>query len=80
MTGNKKAISQISNTFKRFDLFGDSIGFKVNGNNVYNSVPGAIISLCIMIVVTLYGVMKFGKLSQREDTIFYSSSERTSVE
>ena len=54
MKEKKSRVSQLGSLVKSFDLFGTSIGFKMNGNSSYGSYIGAICSLAVVIVTLSY--------------------------
>ena len=54
--------------FKKFDAFGSGINFTVNGGEKFNTSFGALLTLFIYVLVTIYAQMKLNKLYYRHDT------------
>ena len=59
---------KISETFKRFDTFGEGINLKVQGHDTFGTCVGAILTIMIYAVVFVYAQMKFARLKGRLDT------------
>ena len=53
-------MAKLISIFKSVDMFGDSIGFTVrNGAVSFKTIPGAILSLIIYLLIVIYGSTKF---------------------
>ena len=81
--GNNEKINikkSISNGFKSLDLFGSTIGFQIRGNEAYNTIPGALISLIIYVIVLIYGTNKFFKMYNNLDTNFMQETKAGHIE
>ena len=53
-------MAKLISVYKSVDKFGDSIGFKVrNGESSFKTIPGAILSLVIYLLIVIYGSTKF---------------------
>ena len=52
----------INDRFKSLDLFGTTVGFQIKGNDTFNTIPGAILSLFCYTIVLIYGGTKFIKM------------------
>ena len=57
-----KTGKSLLNTFKNLDFFGQTIDMNFHGNASYQTLPGAIMSLIIIILVASYGSLKFLQL------------------
>ena len=49
----------IESTLRSCDMFGDQIGFKVKGAKAYRSVPGALLSILIFVLLVIHGVNRW---------------------
>ena len=58
-------------------MFGESLQFKVGGNDSFKSIIGALVSLAIFATVLPYGVNKFIILYQKNDTSYQSWTEKS---
>ena len=58
MKVKKSRVSQLGSLVKSFDLFGESIGFRVDGKSTYGSYIGAICSLAVIIVTLSYAAKR----------------------
>ena len=67
--------SKASSFIKSIDLFGQNVGFLVNGDQSFKTWTGTMISLLIFIVVAYYGVQKFNILRGKLDTTFLRTEE-----
>ena len=59
---------KFKNALKQFDLFGKEIRFRTNGNEEYQSLYGAVLSILIYFFVFVYASNKGQKLYLRTDT------------
>ena len=54
---------------KKVDIFGDTIGFTMKGGSpTFTTCLGAVITICIYMLVLIYGQNKFLTMIFREDT------------
>ena len=58
----------LSAYLKRVDIFGTDVAFRESGGESFGSIFGAINSLMIVLIVSLYGINKFTIMSGYEDT------------
>ena len=58
MKEKKSRVSQLGTLVKSSDLFGKSIGFRMNGQSTYGSYIGAICSLAVIIVTLSYAAQR----------------------
>ena len=64
---NKNRQKRASNPFFNFlkkvtlsrDVYGESVGFEVDGSNVHKSVCGAFVSIIITVAVSMYAYSKY---------------------
>ena len=56
--------------FKKIDLYSQTIGFRVNGNDSLGSTFGSCISLVMITIVATYGFHKFLVMKNYDDTRF----------
>ena len=56
--------------FKRVDIFGTDVAFRESGGESFGSIFGAVNSLIIVLIVSLYGINKFTIMNHYEDTLF----------
>ena len=54
--------------FRKLDLFGQGVKFTVKGEETYKTCAGAILTIIIYMVVLVYGLNRFQKFYQRQDT------------
>ena len=59
---------QVSKFFKKLDVFGQGIKFTVKGEESYKTCYGAILTVLIYLIVLVYGLNRFQKFYQRQDT------------
>ena len=52
----------------RVDIFGETVGFSIDGSNSRRSILGALLSLAIFATVMTYATKKFGVMINRDDT------------
>ena len=55
---NKISKTLITSILK-LDLFGEGIGFTLNGKDSIKSIPGFAMSICILVFVLLFGTNQF---------------------
>ena len=65
---SKKRDGRVKSLFMGLDLFGESIGFNIDGSERSSSCVGSLISLVIYILVFVYGIQKFITLLEYGDT------------
>ena len=70
MSKGKNKGSKAGDFLKQFDLFGENVGFLVDGDDSFKTWPGTLFSLVIFVVVAYYGVQKFIIMKDRLDTTF----------
>ena len=62
-----------SKTFKKLDIFKRSMpGFNLRGNESVGTLFGSFLSICLIILIFLYGLIKFDKLVERLDPTIFS--------
>ena len=64
MARKPKLISKL----KKFDLFSSNVTFRENGGDTFGSVFGAITSIVIALIVTVYGLNKLVIMSSYDDS------------
>ena len=69
---SKKVFSRY---FKKVDFFGKSVGLTIDGEERYKTIPGAILSLCILTLVVTQLMQKAEVLLERGDTQHMSTIE-----
>ena len=64
-TSRKKKTSDnaaVTSYFKKFDIFGSSIGFQVNGQDEFKTGLGSFFTLLVFLTVIIYGANKWDKM------------------
>ena len=62
-------MAKISSVIKSVDTFGESVGFTIgNGQSSYKTIPGALCSMIIYLLILIYGGTKFKTMIKRDDT------------
>ena len=68
-------MKKIQNKIRQLDQFGDSVGFTVKkGQSTYTTWAGAVVSLIIFALITLYGSQGFIVFIKRDDTKYETYS------
>ena len=67
---SSRTAKRLGGLFKTFDLFGQGVGFEVEGGGAKTSFFGAIVSLGITIVVLAYAVNRTQIMLKMADTTF----------
>ena len=58
----------IGQVFKKMDSFGQHLpSFNINGNDTVNSILGGIVTLSILMVVLMYGGLRFSHLMNKHN-------------
>ena len=60
----------LSNSFNKLDLFSSNVTFLVNGNQTLGSTFGALTSIILIVLLSIYGFNKFLVMLNYEDTRF----------
>ena len=63
---NKK--KSVTNLFKRLDIFGQQLSFTIDGEEKYQTVLGAVLSICVLLLVLIQSSQKLEILVYKEDT------------
>ena len=64
-----KVTKKIRDTIFTLDLFGQTIGFRIDGKSSYKSVQGFVLSVGILVTVFIFGANKFLKCFDYQDTL-----------
>ena len=62
----KKSIDRL---FQKFDIYGESIGFKIEGKDTYQSAVGGVLSLITLSLLLAFTVVKTSAMWERDDTV-----------
>ena len=65
MANKKKSVSSL---FKRLDIFGQQLSFTIDGEEKYQTVLGAVLSICVLLLVLIQFSQKLDVLINKEDT------------
>ena len=65
MANKKKSVSSL---FKRLDIFGQQLSFTIDGEEKYQTVLGAALSICVLVLVLIQFSQKLDVLINKEDT------------
>ena len=68
-----KASKGIRNAIFTLDIFGEPIGFSIDGKSSYKSVQGLVLSVGILATVLTFGVNKFLKCLDYQETLHQQS-------
>ena len=52
-------MTKLNKTLLRLDLFGETVGFKIDGHDSKNSWPGLLLSVCIFATIVAYTAVKY---------------------
>ena len=80
---NKKQGSswqRVKDSFLSSDLFAQQIGFNIEGKKSLGSVFGALMSICIIAIVLIYGRYKLEDWINFEDTSHYVKTVTDSLD
>ena len=69
-------IKSVAKMFMRVDFFGEKASFHIDGEQSYNSIFGAIISIGIIGTIMAYGINKYKIMKNFEETNFQQSMSR----
>ena len=70
----------IGTNFKRLDLFGKPIGFKIDGKDKYRTVTGGTVSLLILLILTLFASNRISKLVTRTDAKYQTIIDEKAID
>ena len=70
---NKGFISRTKKGLTRFDMFGETPSFTINGRASYNGVCGTCVTLLICSLVLSYGLHRLSIVYTHGDTTFQKS-------
>ena len=59
---------RLSSTFKRIDLFGETVEFQIDGKASYGSLMGAVLSILVLVVTLSYAFKRFNVMTTFGDT------------
>ena len=65
MANKKKSATSL---FKRLDIFGQQLTFTIDGEEKFQTVFGAALSICVLVLVLIQSSQKFEVLINKEDT------------
>ena len=71
--------STVGNSYKLLDLFGETIGFTVNGYSSHRTCAGSFVSLIVILITALYSVDKWTVMMDREDTSFQEVTDENAL-
>ena len=74
VTGTKQPV-RLSSIFRSFDMFGKSVGFRIEGKETHGSYIGAILTILVIFVTLSYAFRRFDILSSYGDTTHQVSQE-----
>ena len=60
--------TKFSETVKKADMFGEAIGFEFKGSSSYRTLPGAFVSIIIIVLTLSYAIDKFSTMVMYEET------------
>ena len=64
-----KISKRIRNAIFTLDLFGEPVGFTIEGNSSYKSAQGLVLSVGILSTVLIFGANKFLKCLDYQETL-----------
>jgi len=67
VTGTKQPV-RLSSAFRSFDMFGKSIGFRIEGKETHGSYIGAILTILVSFVTLSYSFRRIDILTSYGDT------------
>ena len=65
----------MSNTFRKFDIFGESVAFKIAGESSVTSCAGAIMTILITVVTLVYAQTRLQVMIDFQDTKFQETED-----
>ena len=65
MANKKKSVTSL---FKRLDVYGQQLSFTIDGEERYQTVLGAVLSICVLVLVLIQFSQKLEILVYKEDT------------
>ena len=69
----------MGNSYKLLDLFGETVGFTVNGLSSHRTCAGSLVSLIMVMITATYAFDKFRIMMGREDTSFQQVTEENTL-
>ena len=73
----ERSAKKLRKTFLRLDLFGEPVGFTIDGSGTRKSFLGLFLSLCIIGTMIPYSFKKFDKLQSYDDVTLTSYVENS---
>ena len=67
-------------TLLHFDIFGKSVAMNVAGQTTYNTICGLLFTICIIVLVLVYGVVKAEMMWNYDATSFMSKEVNNSID
>ena len=67
VTGTKQPV-RLSSAFRSFDMFGKSVGFRIEGKETHGSYIGAILTILVIFVTLSYSFRRIEILTSYGDT------------
>ena len=71
----QKSSFSLSNTFRKFDIFGESVAFKIAGESSVTSCAGAIMTILITVVTLVYAQTRLQVMIDFQDTRFQETED-----
>ena len=59
MTAKRPMHMRLNSMFKKIDLFGEEINFRVEGEEKYQTCCGSLVSIAMLPVIVFYAAIKF---------------------
>ena len=77
MSSTTKASSKLGDIIKSFDLFGEGVGFEIEGRATNTSYLGSLISLAIIVITFSYAASRFTVMSDYADTSHQTTTSQS---
>ena len=74
------SFSSLTKKVKSIDMFGSSIGFKINGQEQFKTFCGSCVTVLIIFTALFYSSNKYTNLWNRLDTKYQSSIDAKGIE
>ena len=72
---SKKSSFSLLNTFRKLDIFGESVAFQIAGEASVTSCAGAIMTMLITVVTLVYAQARFQVMVDYQDTRFQETTD-----
>lgn len=76
---HKKLISPLTNQIKNVDIFGKIFSFEENGNKLYTTFIGGVLTILLYLVTIVLGIIFGLELYYKENPLVISSNEMANV-